>query len=675
MRLLLVTGLALLGLVVLIMVAGRSGEPATALARAQAYAEAGDMRTARVEALNAVQADSGDETAWLLLARTQLALGEAQAALGTVERARAAGVAAGRTRHLLAEAAFAMGDVDRALDETGQSDIDREFAAAVWRVRGRALSAAGEVEAAAQAFNAALETDPENSELWVDIARFRMTTGELAGAIAAADKAVALDVDNVEALVMRGVLTRAQYGLVAALPWFERALGIDDGDIPALLELAATLGEAGRATEMLAVTREVLESDPGNARALYLQAVLAARAREFDLARRLVELIDGRLDGQPAMDLLSAAIDFREQNYQSAIRILGRLVEAQPANRRALRLLGAAQFHSGDLSGVIATLGPLADRSDADSYMLTLVGRAWERQGAFDRAIPYLERAGNPAGGTDPIGERPRDEIALAMLEQAARQGGAPAEVALIRAYLALGRVGDALDRGQRLRDANAGAPDAHILYGDALAAAGDFGAAAAAYASAANIRFSEPVALRLVEALLRAGQPDEARRTLALYRQQNPRSVPTAMVSAQINLQAGHWRRAAAILEQLRERLGDRDAALLANLAWAWHQSGQSERAQALARRAYLLDPRNASIAGIYGWVLFDGGRLRARGIELMEKARDRTPGDAVAQWRLARAYASLGRTAQARRAAEAALASPQFAAREQAEALLSQL
>ena len=68
---------------------------------------------------------------------------------------------------------------------------------------------------------------PSDSAAWTDVARFRRNSGEIGGAIAAADKAVDLDPRNVEALVLRGELTRGQYGLAAASIWFDRALEID----------------------------------------------------------------------------------------------------------------------------------------------------------------------------------------------------------------------------------------------------------------------------------------------------------------------------------------------------------------------------------------------------------------------------------------------------------------
>jgi tetratricopeptide (TPR) repeat protein len=633
-----ILALLMLALFAAWFVIGRGPDPAGALARAQAYEAAGDMAAARVEAMNAVDHDPSDEASWRMLARAQIALGQGEAASGTIERATSAGVAETRTRHLAGEAALLIGDPRTALAATGGTPIDPEFFGQAARVRGRAFMALGDSEAAADAFTLAIEADEDDPELWIDIADFRLSTGEQAGAIEAIDRALELDTDNIEALIVKGRLVRQQYGLVASLAWFERAIEIDEGNIVAMLERAATLGEIGRMADMLAGTRAILAIDSSNAGARYLQAVLAARARNFTLARRLTTLTGGALDGRPSMMLLEAGIDFEQENYQATIRRLETLLEAQPANRTAQRLLGAAQFRAGDMRAALAALGPLADRPDADSYVLTLAGRAWEQRGDFGRAAPYLDRAARPIrAGLTPIAAA----TDFGLVDEPA--SGASTEVAAIRTALAQGRIGDAVARAERLRARNPGAPDAHILYGDALGAAGRYGDAAAAYASAANIRFSEAVALRMIDTLLRAGQTEEALRTLSLFRQQNPRNLSTAMVAAQLNLSAGRWQQAAAILEQLRLRIGDRDAAILANLAWARHELGEDDHAVALARRAYLLVPMNASTSEIYGWVLFDSGRDRELGLELLEKAQSLAPGDAHIAERLAMARAAI--------------------------------
>ncbi len=71
--------------------------------------------------------------------------------------------------------------------------------------------------------------------------------GNVGGAIEAATRAVDLNPRNIDAMMLMGRLVRDQYGLIAALPWFEGILTLDPNTVPAMVQAAATLGEAGMA--------------------------------------------------------------------------------------------------------------------------------------------------------------------------------------------------------------------------------------------------------------------------------------------------------------------------------------------------------------------------------------------------------------------------------------------
>jgi pentatricopeptide repeat protein len=226
----------------------------------------------------------------------------------------------------------------------------------------------------------------------------------------------------------------------------------------------------------------------------------------------------------------------------------------------------------------------------------------------------------------------PLDDDAFAALrtEAESRPGDAGIQVQLIRALIGRGAGGEALDRARRLADANPGVPDAHILVGDALGMAGDFRGAAEAYRRAANIAFSEPVAMRLIEALRRAGDGAAAARILSLFLAQNPRDVPAQMLMASAYMEAGQWDEAISLYESLRQRIGNRDATLLNNLAWAWSQKGDLDKALPYAVRAWELDPRNPATADTLGWLLFKSGRNRSQGLALLQLAAQGAPTDA---------------------------------------------
>lgn len=629
---------------------------------------AGDPRAARIELLNAIKADPDWALAHALQGRIYLALGDGAAAEAELMRALTGGMKEAQLTHLLAHAYLLQGNSDRALDVAGKPVTAPAAQAYARRIAARAAIALGDFQLAATELDGALAIAPDSSLLWSDIGRFRMLSGNVGGAVEAAHKASQLNPGNVEAQLLMGQLVRGQYGLLAAIPWFDKALEIDPGNMEAMGQSAATLGEAGRAKAMLAMTRKMLTIDPGNAQAWYLQAVLAARAGNDGLARSLVYRIRGRMDSVPGMMLLQSVLEMKGGSAELAIARLEDLSKAQPANFMVRRLLGAAMWRAGDARGAIMALDPMARRADADSYTLSLIGRAYEAEGNREVAAVYLDRAAQPERG----------EPAPFEMQGSVTDGSADnADVVIpgINQLMASGQVAQALVSAERLRDLNRGAPAAHVVVGDALMALGRPADAANAYRAAANIHFSESTAMRFVAALQKSRQGAAAARVVDLFLGQNPRSVAALLLASDHFMATGQWDRAIGILEGLRLRLGNRDARILGNLGWAWFSKGDTQKAVGFAAAAYAIAPGNAALANSYGWILFKTGKDKAGGVALMKKAVAIVPDHAGLRYQFAQGLIGLGFKAGAKRQLETALAMPDFPDRAKAAALLSGL
>jgi cellulose synthase operon protein C len=214
---------------------------------------------------------------------------------------------------------------------------------------------------------------------WVADARAQFDKGDPAAARAILERGLATNPRNPDLLVLAGNVVRDGYGLLPALPWYDRALAIKPNHEDALFEKAATLGDAGRARDMLAVSRELLIVAPNNPKGFYLQAVLAARAGNWALARGLIYRIGTRLNHVPGMLLLRGAVTLQSGANDEAVASLRPLVDQQPDNAKARRLLGLGLWRVGDLRGAIDILRPLAVQGDR--YALTITGRAWEAMG------------------------------------------------------------------------------------------------------------------------------------------------------------------------------------------------------------------------------------------------------------------------------------------------------
>jgi predicted Zn-dependent protease len=673
---------ALIGTVAIVAMAGialSAATPASADASAAktqivfslGLLKSGNFNAARAYAQKAIKTDPKWGLAHAVLARTYLALGDGVGAESELARAAANGFDMKRGHQMLAEAWLLQGDPKRALVEVAKADP--RFGGYSARITARALAAQGKVPEAQAMLGELLDTDPTNSYAWSDLGRIRYTAGDIAGAAGNAQRAVALDPANLEALTLRGELVREQYGLAAAVPWFTAALSRDAYYHPALIEYAATVGDMGRYNDMLDATRRALAARPGSPQALYLQAVLAARAGNYDLANSLMQRTGGAIDHLPGVLLLSGTLNYQAGDYEQAIGKWRELVGRQPMNMTARRLLGAALLRSGDAKSALDVLRPMALRGDADSYTLGLVGRAFEANGERDWASKFLDRAAWPMlSGTTPFGT----DDSLAVLAAAADKDPADPVLAVgvIRALIDAGQTGDALARAKALEAASPGAPAAHLLVGDTLMTMGRFGDAAEAYRRAADIKFDEPTMLRTVDALDRAARRPEASTVLALFLNQHPENVGALRLAAHWQIAAGDWGGAIGTLEDLRSRVGSRDAGLLAELTYANIGADNLDDALAYGAAAYDIAPMNPVASDAYGWALYQAGENQ-KAADLLEKAASLAPGHSGIRWHLAQAYADLGRNAEAKAAIMLALGDPSFTDRAPAQALLRTL
>jgi tetratricopeptide (TPR) repeat protein len=659
-----------LGGILLLARRASAPDPRSALVASLQALKRGNYSAARNHALVAAQGGE-PASAYALLGRINLLMGDGAGAEGALTRAVAAGVPVARLHQLFAEAHLIQGDPDRALAEAARATP--RYGAYAARIRARALAAKDDVPGATAILAALIARNPRDAAAYADLGRIRMDAGDVLSADLACRRALTLDPANLAAIVLAGQVVRSRYGLVAALPWFARALDRDAYYHPALIEYAATAGDAGRYAQMLDASRRALAARPGSPQALYLQAVLAARAGKRDLARALLSRTGDAGLGMPGVVLLTGLLAYADGGNEQAVVSFRELVARQPMNLVARRLLGAALLRSGDARGALDALRPLAVRDDADSYTLSLAGRAFEATGERDWAARMLDRAARPMLAVP----RPfaSDNSVGVIAGAIAKAPDDPAvAVAYQRSLLDAGQTALAAEQAQAIAAASPGVPDAQLLAGDVLAAAGRWGPALARYRQSADLRFDAPIMLRLAEATDRTGQSRQTAGTLALFLSQNPNNVVARRALANMQLAVRDWPAAIGTLEWLRTAIGTRDALLLAQLATAYTGAGDPKTGAVYARAAYAMQPLSPTVSDAYGWASYERGDTGGA-VQLLIKAAKLAPAHAGIRWHLGQALADSGQTAAARREIALALRDPRFRDRQAAAALLRAL
>ena len=551
-------------------------------------------------ALLALPALAGGRSDPLADAAAALDRGDGVAAEVAARRALDAGKPHAAVDAYLGEAALLQGDPDEARQWLGPAQFDAASAQRGFHSLGQLELDAGHFAAAATAFDRALLAGRPDARLWVDIGRLRYRAGEQHLAADAVKRALAIDPVEPQALRIQAELVRDAQGLVAALPWFERAAQRAPKDLAVLGEYAATLGDLGRYREMLGVGRAMVKIDRTDPRAYFLQAVLAARAGQDELARRLLWSTKGAYDDTPAGMLVAGVLAYRAGSTELAVERFAKLAELQPDNEAAQRLLGRALLADGDASEVIARFAARTQRPGASPYMLTLVGRAYEQIDRRDLAAPFLDRAAQ-ALDAPAVPLAPSDGDELAIYRWGDDPTAADVAVPTLRKLLFDGRTGEAAAYALKVRQRFANSSDIEVLSGDAALLSGDAAGALALYRSAARVRWTGALAERIATAETRLGHGDLAEDELAAYLAQHPQDGATTALLGRAAAADGDWRRATMLLgHAARLPGGAGDPRLMADLADAQLHLGDRARALTNARWAYALQRNSPRVTSV---------------------------------------------------------------------------
>lgn len=347
-------------------------DPVAQFAAARQAFAAEDYGAARSGLLAALDSDAGNREMLLLLARSQLRLGDGDGAQATLIRLEDAGVRTAETVRMKAEAAILRGQPEAALALLGQ-DGDPE----AWRLRAAAHAADSDSAAAFAALRQGMATGGRrNYALVHDYAAFLIAAQDYAGAAAALETLRQLGPRRLDTLMVAGALASDLGKFDDAKRSFSAAAAAYPARVEPLTALASLADMQGQVDAAVALVARAAKIGPAHPEVLDLTVQLASEKGDWETVRRTLMGQETTLDPRSANGMSYAEALLRLGHPEQARAIFAKALLLSPQNPYARLMLGEAQLAVGDAVGALRTVRPLSDSVLAGQRELDLAVRA-----------------------------------------------------------------------------------------------------------------------------------------------------------------------------------------------------------------------------------------------------------------------------------------------------------
>jgi len=635
------------------------------LDRALDYRNSGEMRAAVIELKNVLQIDPEHAEARWLLGRTYIVLGDGVSAQKELQRAKDLGFSNSEMDRALTQAELLQGHYQDALDsidKLASSDFD-----AGWLVlRGQAELGLQNIDNAKQAFNAALKSDPSNTDARRGLARIGLMAGDTESAEMQLDQALKSEKDDVQTWILKGELELSLQKAEIAQKSFEQALVLAPTSLTARMGIVRAMLAQGKSSEASEHLDLLAKASPKHPLVNYLKALAARQNNDLDGAQAALRDVLQVAPNYPPALLQAGQIHYMRREFEQARDVLQRYVAQLPGNLGAKKLLAAVYIELKQPEKAVDLLGPMAAQVPNDPQLLAMLGTAHMSQRDFQAGRDYLGQAADLAPDAAAI----RTQLAVshlaagdsadAITELEAALESDPAfsraDVLLILTHFQNREFDKALAAAQKLAEKQPSNARVQNLLGAAHEGKQDYARARASYGKAVEL---DPAyvtaALNLARLDLRDGKRDQARAAYEAILESHA-DQPVALVAlAKMASDDGRAQEGIALLERARDK---NPKAVQPRLILANYQlrRGDAAQALALAREAYEISPQLPAVALLLGRAQIAYG-MTDEAISTLSELAERFPTSVETHMQLAIAYGQKRDIANTRRALERVL------------------
>jgi len=516
---------------------GKSKTAADYIHDAEVHRKSGAISAAIIDLKDALQQDSKNATARLLLGRLYLDLPDGLAAEAELRRARQDGADSFAVSKALAEAELIVGKPDAALKEIDNLEApDAAMRASILSIRGRALLALGRLLEAREAMEQGLKEDPHSVDVLSAMVWHALASGNLVAAKDRLEEAQKEDPNNATLFALRGAVTFALGDFAGSEEAYGKMRTLAPWNLSARLGSARAQLAQDKIKDAEANLDVVLKAAPNDPNANYLRALAAYREKDYLLAQSLIgRTLNGARDFAPAM-LLAGATSYALKQFEQANTYLSQYLYRVPQSMQARKLLAAVQVALGHSADAVKTLSNAAQGSD-DAELLGMIGVASAQSGDLAAADRYLNEAVKRQPGNAELRAQlgiahialGETEAGVAELQTAAQQDPAALrpEIALFITFLHDKDFDKALGVAERLRNSHPSEAIGFDFAGLVHSAQGEEQLALADFRKARELHPGDSIASRSLAALAaRAGDFQTASRYYEDIVAANPRDI-----------------------------------------------------------------------------------------------------------------------------------------------------
>jgi putative PEP-CTERM system TPR-repeat lipoprotein len=661
---------ALLAAVLLpVLLAACQGESGSELrARAQAFRQHGDQRSAVIALKNALEKEPRNAETRYLLATSYYELGDGLTAEKEARLALEQGYPKEAALALLARSLNLQAEFQKALDQTGS---DEDAHGVLLAPRADAWLALDKQDRARALYEKALQLRPIDAAALIGMGRLAYLNGDPAAAHAQAARILAREPQHIDALMFEAELLRAENKGAQAFDIYDKVLALQPQHRSAHVEKAYTAIGLERYQMAQAELDSALKLAPGSVLVAYTQALLDfSRGRIQESHDSLLKVLRVAPEHMPSV-LLAGVVNMRLGSYYLAEHHFRHYLERTPGNLYARKMLAASLLGSGHSREAREALEPMLINPEAGGYkdaqLLALAGESSMRSRDFAQAAELFEKA----SALDPASSSLRTSLGLSRLEKgdtaralrelqtaiALDRDSAEAAVALIRTELRLQHfdaAGQAVQALERVQPENA---VVHELKGLVAIARHDPAQARAALQRALAI---DPTyfaaAADLAQLALDEKHPELARQQMLDFLAKNKTSVPAHTMLASLADAGRKPDEATRWLEQAAA-VDPNAVGPAVNLIGQYLRVSQPEKALKLARTLQVRHPDNPDLLDLLAKSQLAHGE-RAEALETYRKLSFALPRSAQALMQVAALSLVLNQPVQAEDALKGVLA-----------------